>query len=130
MATPIQRICGSGRTALAAKRTYKQVAELFREKGALTPDLPDGGPRRGFLPMDEKTCAGSSPRTPTARSWRLHDEWQRRFGVESSCSAMQRALLNAGLIRKRFPTLRAESPHVQERRAAFVGSMAGVAADG
>ena len=113
MATPIskdlrQRVVDAH---LAGKGTYRQIAELFgvgeasvsrwlrrhREKGELAPDPPGGGypPRISRDEYDQLLRLVAEKRDRTVQE--LRDEWQQRFGSKLSRSAMQRALLGAGL---------------------------------
>ena len=101
---------------LAGKGTYAQIAELsgvgeasvsrwlrlHRERaGDLTPE-PHAGGMPALVPRSEygvlrKLVAEKPDRTVVE----VRDEWQRRFGVNLSRSAMQRARLNAGLTWKK-----------------------------
>ena len=100
---------------VAGKGTYKQIAELFgigeasvsrwlrrhREKGELTPEPPGGGYPPRISRDEYDTLRRLVAEKPDRTVLELGDEWQRRFGVKLSRSAMQRALLKAELTWKK-----------------------------
>jgi transposase len=101
---------------LAGKGTYREIAKLFgvgeasvsrwlrihrEKKGDLAPE-PHGGGQPPLIPSREypglrRLVAEKPDRTVIE----LRDEWKRRFGLNLSRSAMQRALLKAGLTWKK-----------------------------
>jgi transposase len=105
---------------LAGKGTYLQLAELFeigaasvsrwlrrhREKGELAPEPPGGGtPAR--IPRDKYgTLKRLVAEKPDRTVEELRDEWEKRFGLNLSRSAMQRALLGAGITWKKKDSAR------------------------
>jgi transposase len=79
---------------------------LHREKGELTPEPPGGGtPAR--IPRDQYgTLKRLVAEKPDRIVEELRNEWQKRFGVNLSRSAMQRALIAAGITWKKKDSAR------------------------
>jgi len=96
---------------LAGKGTYAQLAEMFgvgeasvsrwlrrhREKGALAPEPHAGGMTAKVDRSEFDELRRLVAEKPDRTVLEVRDEWQRRFAVDLSRSAMQRALLKAGL---------------------------------
>jgi transposase len=117
MATPISKDLRERvvEAHLAGRGTYKHVAELFgigeatvsrwlrrhREKGELTPDPPGGGYPPRISRDEYDTLRRLVAEKPDRTVLELRDEWEKRFRLKLSRSAMQRALLNAGLTWKK-----------------------------
>lgn len=101
---------------LAGKGTYTQLAELFgvgaasvsrwlrlhrEKKGNLAPEPHAGGMPARVPRTEYSTLRKLVAEKPDRTVIDVRDEWQRRFGLKLSRSAMQRALLNAGLTWKK-----------------------------
>ncbi len=99
----------------AGRGTYRQLAELFgvgeasvnrwlrleRENSDISP-APHAGGMPARVPQDEYgVLAKLVAEKPDRTVIEIRDEWRRRFGVDMSRSAMQRALLKAGFTWKK-----------------------------
>jgi transposase len=116
----------------AGRGTYRELAELFgvgeasvnrwlrleRENSDIRP-APHAGGMPPRVPKDEYgTLAKLVAEKPDRTVVEIRDEWRRRFGVDMSRSAMQRALLKAGFTWKKNAFVRRSKTVRKSRRVA------------
>jgi transposase len=111
--------------------TYAEIAERFdvgeasvsrllrrhRERGGVAPSPRGGGNRPKIASAEYATLVSFVAEMPDRTVEELRQAWQTRTATALSRSAMQRALLKAGLSRKKSGSARRNSSELMSRSA-------------